>query len=191
MEAKNKLVSFCFGALRAGLYGICGLIIFSCTALADVHADEETKEAIFLALKNAPDEAAARVYESEIWRQWFQSGDDKIDALLRVAMQQRRNYDFAGAVETLNTLVQLKPEYAEGWNQRAIAHFHREEYEASLVDIAQTLALEPRHFGALAGRAAIRLQQYKPALARQNIIEAIKINPYLRERQFFPDLTVE
>jgi tetratricopeptide (TPR) repeat protein len=191
MAANNNPGSFCFDALRVIFCGFCSFIILSCTAFANTHSDEEAKEAIFLALKNAPDEAAARVYEGEIWRQWFLSGDDKIDALMQAAMQQRRNYDFAGAIETLNTVIQLKPDYAEGWNQRATVHFHRDEYEASLVDIAQTLVLEPRHFGALAGRAVIRLYQSKSALARQNIIEAVKINPYLRERQFFPGLSVE
>jgi hypothetical protein len=66
--------------------------------------------------------------------------------------------------------------------------FHQQKYEASLEDIAETLVLEPRHFGALAGRAVIRLYQSKSALARQNIIEASKIHPYLKERAFFPDL---
>ena len=107
------------------------------------------------------------------------------------AMQQRRNHDFAGAIETLNSVIELKPAYAEGWNQRATVHFHQQKYQASLIDIAQTLELEPRHFGALAGRAVIRLYQSKSALARQNIIEALRINPYLRERRFFPDLIIE
>ena len=56
--------------------------------------------------------------------------------------------------------------------------------------MAETLAREPRHFGALAGRAVIRLRQLKPALARQNMIEALKVNPWLRERGLFPGLEV-
>jgi Tfp pilus assembly protein PilF len=104
------------------------------------------------------------------------------------AMRQRRSYDFAGAIEILNQVIALDPAYAEAWNQRATVYFHQGNYEASLEDIATTLELEPRHFGALAGRAVIRLYQLKSALALQNIIEASKIHPYLKERAFFPDL---
>ena len=64
----------------------------------------------------------------------------------------------------------------------------REHYEKSLQDIAVALELEPRHFGAMAGRAVIRLYQSKPALARQNIIEALKFHPFLKEKGMFPDL---
>ena len=164
------------------------LQLASFALLVDAHPDEITKDVLFLALKYAPDAASARTYEDEIWQQWFQSGDQAIDQLMQKAMQQRRNYDFAGAVETLNRMIELRPGYAEAWNQRATMYFFQENYEASLQDVAKTLELEPRHFGALAGRAVIRMKQLKPALARQNIIEAAKINPYLKELDFFPGL---
>jgi hypothetical protein len=70
-------------------------------------------------------------------------------------------------------------------------YFHQSEHEKSLEDIARTLELEPRHFGALAGRAVIRLQQGKFALGLQNVLEAMKYHPYLKERAFFPSLTSE
>ena len=64
----------------------------------------------------------------------------------------------------------------------------QDKYQESLADIAKTLALEPRHFGSLAGRANIRMRQLKPELARQNIIEALKVHPFLKERRMFPSL---
>ena len=54
--------------------------------------------------------------------------------------------------------------------------------------VAKTLELEPRHFGAMAGRVVIRLRQMKPALARQNLLEALKVNPWLREKALFPGI---
>jgi tetratricopeptide (TPR) repeat protein len=150
----------------------CWLIILN-SYIANLSANEETLDALFLALKYAPDEATANVYVSEIWYEWFQSGDETIDGLMQEAMRKRRNYDFAGAIEILNKVIEIDQSYPEAWN---------------LEDIAETLVLEPRHFGAMAGRAVIRLYQSKSALARQNIIEASKIHPYLKERAFFPDL---
>ena len=143
---------------------------------------------LFDQLLVAPDEATAIDIENQIWQRWFESGDNEIDALMDIAMSQRQVYDFAGALETLDRVIAMAPDYAEGWNQRATIHFFREEYEQSLEAVARTLELEPRHFGALAGRVVIRLRQLKPALARQNMIEALKVNPWLRERALFPGI---
>ena len=143
---------------------------------------------LFEQLKQAEDQVTARQLEDEIWQTWFESGDKKIDALMRQAMRERSSYNFDTAIEILNRVIDQMPEYAEAWNQRATAYFHQSKFEESLQDIATTLELEPRHFGAMAGRAVIRLQQNKPALAMQNVIEASKLHPYLREKSLFPGL---
>lgn len=142
----------------------------------------------FIGLKGAKDEADAARYANRIWQLWFQSGDAEIDELMQEAMARRQVYDFNGAIEVLNQVIEREPGYPEVWNQRATIYFYQQEYEKSLEDVARTLELEPRHFGALAGRAVIRLNQLKPALARQNVIEALKIHPFLPERQMFPGL---
>ena len=107
---------------------------------------------------------------------------------MQEALQKRRGYDFNGAIEILNKVIELNPNFAEAWNQRATVYFNQEKYEESLADIAKTLELEPRHFGSLAGRAVIRLRQLKNALARQSVVEAMNYHPFLRERHLFPDL---
>ena len=165
----------------------CGLLFSNCFATR-LHADQASLDLLFFSLKYAQDEETSRVYENEIWQEWFQSGDELTDSLMQEAMQKRGNYDFAGAAEILNKVIELNPHYAEAWNQRATVYYYQENYAASLEDIAKTLELEPRHFGALSGRAMIRLYQSKPALARQNIIEASKIHPYLKERSLFPGI---
>lgn len=163
------------------------LLLFTSTSSA---ASNENLDALFESLKASLNEQSARTYENQIWLNWFRSGDTEVDALMQKAMRKREGYDFNGALEILNRVIALKPEYPEVWNQRATVFFHQGEHEKSLLDIARTLELEPRHFGSLAGRAVIRLQQSKPALARQNIIEAMKYHPFLKERAFFPDLAV-
>ena len=145
-------------------------------------------DSLFEQLKQAEDQVTARQLENEIWQTWFESGDKKIDALMRQAMRERSSYNFDTAIEILNRVIDQMPEYAEAWNQRATVYFHQSKFEKSLQDIATTLELEPRHFGAMAGRAMIRLQQNKPTLAMQNVIEALKLHPYLREKSLFPGL---
>ena len=147
-----------------------------------------TLDSLFEELRNATDEMTAREIENRIWSSWFESGDAEIDSLMQKAMQRKRVYDFNGAHALLDEIIELKPDYSEAWNQRATVYFHQGEQERSLEAIARTLELEPRHFGSMAGRIVIRLQQFKHALARQNLIEALKIHPFLKERAFFPDL---
>ena len=105
--------------------------------------------------------------------------------MMRDAMRRRSSYDFDGALEVLNQVIALNPDYPEAWNQRATVYFHQQQYEQSLEDVARALELEPRHFGAMAGRGVIRYFQGKPALAIQNIQQAAKYHPYLKELEMF------
>ncbi len=168
------------------LFVFAMVLTFSISA----HADDRSEQLdeLFKALKNAPDEMTARALEDQIWQAWFKSGDAHIDDLMQQAMKRRGVYDFNGALEILDEVIRLKPEYSEAWNQRATVYFNQGEHEKSLEAIARTLELEPRHFGSMAGRVVIRLQQGKAALAQQNVLQALKIHPFLRERAFFPGL---
>ena len=47
--------------------------------------------------------------------------------------------------------------FAEAWNKRATVLFFMGEFEKSKIDIAQTLALESNHFGALAGLGMVEI----------------------------------
>ena len=152
-----------------------------------LHAAEATgQDELFRLLKQSATAQEAREYENRIWMNWFKSGDATIDEWMQQAMRQRNNYDFSGALAILGKVIQRNPDYPEAWNQRATVYFHQGEYEKSLEDVARVLELEPRHFGSLAGRAVIRLQQGKPAIAYQNFLEASKLHPFLPERALFP-----
>ena len=171
-------------SVKLSLFSFLLLGVLTQTAISQM----SEMDMLFQQLKYATDETTARNYEDKIWQNWFRSGDDAIDALMREAMRERNSYNFEAALKVLNQVIERRPDYAEAWNQRATIYFHMTEYEKSLQDIATTLELEPRHFGAMAGRTIIRLRQFKPALARQNMIEALKIHPYLPEKSLFPDL---
>jgi tetratricopeptide (TPR) repeat protein len=93
--------------------------------------------------------------EGEIWLTWSQSGSPAMDLLLLRAGRAMGGGDSELALRHLDDLVRLAPDFAEGWNKRATVYFLLNEYGNSVADIERTLALEPRHFGALSGLGMI------------------------------------
>lgn len=149
-------------------------------ALAPANADTE---ALFAALKTAQSERDARAIEAEIWESWIDAAPtQEINALTREAMRKRGEYDFEGARLILNEVVSQAPGYAEGWNQRAFVLFLQEKYDAALSDLDRALALEPRHFGAMSGKARILMGQGRMRLGQQVLREAVALHPFLQER---------
>jgi len=145
-------------------------------------------DVLFARLAAAPDEASARRTADEIWRIWTRPHDPALAA--RVA-EIITGGGFAGPIAQLpeiNALIADYPDYAEGWNLRATANFMHGDYEAALADVAETLKREPRHFGALAGRALILHTQGRHDEALEAIRAALAIHPFLPERGLFPEL---
>jgi Tfp pilus assembly protein PilF len=84
-------------------------------------------------------------------------------------------------------LIAIAPDWAEAWNQRATMRYVQGQYDASLADIEETLAREPRHFGAMAGMALILVQQGRARQAQAILRTAVSIHPFLRERWMIAD----
>ena len=83
------------------------------------------------------------------------------------------------AIELLNAVIELRPDYVEAWNRRATLHFANKDYSASLADIRQVLAREPRHFGALSGLGIIMQELGEDKLALEAFRKALAVNPHL------------
>jgi tetratricopeptide (TPR) repeat protein len=141
-----------------------------------------TLEALFAELKAAPDQSAADAVVAKIWDQWMLSGGDDIDILMSRAVANMAGRHFGLAMLLLEEIIGLVPEYAEAWNKRATLHYHMGRYQEALEDIERTLQLEPRHFGALAGRAAILADTKRWKEALEAYRAALVINPFLQRR---------
>ena len=116
-----------------------------------------------LRLATAPLEIEA--LQNGIWQLWLSTGDQGLDKALEAGMRALSAGEYTAAIAQFDLLITAMPEYAEGWNKRATAYYLRGEYRASLLDIAETLRREPRHFGALSGQATILRQLGEPARA--------------------------
>jgi tetratricopeptide (TPR) repeat protein len=142
-----------------------------------------TLETLFAELKVASDQSAADPIVAKIWAQWMLSGRDDIDILMSRAVVNMAGRHFGLAMLLLEEIIELVPEYAEAWNKRATLHYHMGRYDEALADIVRTLQLEPRHFGALAGRAAIYADTKRWKEALEAYRAALAINPFLQRRE--------
>ncbi|MHA7777482.1 tetratricopeptide repeat protein [Roseibium sp. M-1] len=169
-----------FRVVLAGLAAALFWCLLAMTVPAEATPEQDN---LFEALKNATNEEEASKIEDAIWRSWLdQAPTPEIRQKVDSAMRKRGSYDFAGAKELLDDVVSEAPDYSEGWNQRAFILFLQGNYEDSLVDIEKALALEPRHFGALSGRAIIFMTLGRVQLGQEALKEAIEIHPFLKER---------
>ena len=163
--------------------GILAVLAIAISAFAlPGNASDEHYENLMSRLANAQSQPEADTLSSEIWRIWLTAPDSAAQEVLNAAMVRRQARDYLGAILHLNRLVDGWPDYAEGWNQRATVHFLRGDLDASLADVAEVLAREPRHFGALSGKAVILYRQGKVTLAQITLRMALKHHPFLRER---------
>ena len=87
--------------------------------------------------------------------------------------------DYPEALDILDQVIVLKPDFAEGWNKRATVHYLADDYASSVADIRQTLALQPRHFGALSGLGMILQETGQKEQAIVVLRKALAINPQL------------
>lgn len=137
---------------------------------------------LFVDLKSTKMEEDGDRLVAEIWQLWLQSGRPEIDALLQQALAMLGQGRADLAMPILDEIVARAPEWAEGWNKRATVLYLHGEHDRSLADIDRVLALEPRHFGALAGTGLIRMarEEYRESLAAFR--RALAVNPFLEER---------
>ena len=168
-----------------------GLVVFAVPGLAQDGAKsniptqkftaQDTRDValdrLFASLHQASDEQAAKAVEQKIWELWSRFDSPTAEVLLGQAVVAMSAAENAASLEILDRVVASYPTYAEAWNKRAALHFGLGNYEASLRDIDKVLDLEPRHFGALAGRGMIYQSQKNWTAALNAYREALRMNP--------------
>ena len=145
-------------------------------AWAQDDSDAARLDALFVELAE-PDRTDWERVEGEIIRLWSRSGSVSMDLLLRRGNEAMENENYEQALEHLSALVDHAPQFAEGWNARATVYFLLGEYTLSISDVEHVLALEPRHFGALAGLGFMFEEMGDNRRALAALLAARSINP--------------
>ena len=123
----------------------------------------------------------AAIIEQEIWSLWStHPTDQKLTARLEEGSMFVRNQQLTKARDIFTEVINIDQNWAEAWNKRATVLYMMGEFQKSQDDIDKVLALEARHFGALAGQGLVNIQLKNYEKAIRSYEQAQEIYPAMR-----------
>lgn len=126
------------------------------------------------------DRVVVEMAEHAMWQIWFRGGTcDEANKHCARGAEALNRQDIEKAITHLEKAIGLSPDFAEAYNQRAIAYYLAERYEESIKDCHKVIGLMPLHFGALSGLGHAYLALGKMAEALQAYEKALQVNPHL------------
>lgn len=167
----------------AALSGLCAMLAGALIVLgaSGARADQNAAEldALFERLQAVESQAEGDRVTHRIWDLWRAIDEPELAAAMEQGIVAMRSGRHADAERRFGAVIEAEPDYAEAWNKRATVRYMRERYVAAAADIRRALALEPRHFGALAGLGLVYMQLERYQAAIESFERALEINPWL------------
>ena len=141
-------------------YFITIILIYSISIFSNAYADQNDPrlKLLFSNVKDSQNELSSSIYITSIWRIWSEINDPNSQQLYDLGNQLLKKREYKKSLLVFSDLINKEPDFAEGWNKRATLHFLMGNFNESIQDINKTLALEPRHFGALDGLGQIQFK---------------------------------
>ncbi|MEO0484280.1 MAG: hypothetical protein AAF092_00060 [Pseudomonadota bacterium] len=151
----------------------------TCPAAKDIAAAET---ALYRDIQQLPGGRGVNDYTVRLWELWTMAPDARAQAHLDAGMSAIRFGDFGRAEAELDALIAYCPHYAEGYNQRAFAHYLQYEYADALTLLDEAEKRAPRHTGVLTGKALTLINMGRSDDAQEPLRRAVRLNPWLSER---------
>ena len=133
-----------------------------------VHADQNDKrlDGLFRVLEHSHDDVEINKAISAIWNIWLETSDLLIENDFKQGLELMQGGQLQASIEMFTKVIENNPTFAEAWNKRATVYYLLGDFDSSVLDIKETLKLEPRHFGAMDGLGLIfiHLQEYEKAI---------------------------
>lgn len=136
-----------------------------------------------------PDPVVGQMAEHAMWSVWFRSGTPDANHQVCRGTRSLGRGDTEHAIEHFTAAIEFDPEFAEAYNQRAIAKFLLERYDDCVEDCRRAVELMPFHFGALAGLGHCHAHEGRLFPALKCYEKALALNPRLEDvRQMVGEL---
>lgn len=123
----------------------------------------------------------AKSIAEEIQTDWTESGSPTVDLLLQWASEAVEKKNNGAALDFLDRATLIDPDFTGAWHQRATLHYTMGDPRKAMADISEVLKREPRHFGAIAGMAAILMEAEEDAAAEKALAQYLAIYPADKE----------
>ena len=85
------------------------------------------------------------------------------------------------ALQVLDAVTELAPEYSEGWHQRGLVHVMQNDTDQAITDLRRALAMEPNNYKALRDLGAVLQQKGDKRGALDAYRKALAINPFMEQ----------
>lgn len=158
--------------------GTCELRRAAALALGYV-GDYASNTALGRAL-NDPDATVRLLAQSSIRKVWLRYGSEAQQKQLSIIIRLNAARRYRDALIRANRLLEEIADFAEAYNQRAVAHYGLGEHAEAIEDCRMALELNPYHFGAAAGMGQAYLEMRDPIAALDAFRRALRLNPDLQ-----------
>ena len=140
-----------------------------------------TLDELFERLGKAQTEREAEGISSLIERRFARSGSDTADLLLNRAAEAYGKKDFPLAIELIDRVLALQPNWAEAWYKRATVFYQLDDPVGAMADLHRAIKIEPRHFNAWTGLGHILMASDDKARALEAYRRVLTINPQMSD----------
>ena len=171
------MISSALKPLTGRIIAVLILLVYSLASPAD--QNDPALDRLFERLTITTSEEEASNITREIWQRWTANDDPTVSQLMQTGIRALNYSTYRRALQSFDRVIEMAPEFAEGWNKRATLYYHIKEYRRSIDDIKETLRLEPRHFGAWSGLGLVSIAQENYSGALAAFKKALSINPHI------------
>lgn len=124
------------------------------------------------------DPAVRSLAQSALWSIWFRAGTPENNATLERVRELIGLERYREARELATHLIASAPDFAEAYNQRAIAYYSEQRYAESAKDCERALERNAYHIGALGGLGQCYLRMGRREEALNVYQRALKLQPF-------------
>jgi tetratricopeptide (TPR) repeat protein len=108
---------------------------------------------------------------------WMRTDDPVVDPMFQTSLRLMVEDEPAEALEMLNEVIALKPEFAEAWNRRGDAFQALGDPDRALAAYGRAIELNPYQFGTLGSCGQIWLERSEYRKAADYFRRALDLNP--------------